>query len=238
MNWLDFVRGVLAALGAPVTPENEAALLTVLRHEQPPESPNAAFNPFNIQAGNFPHVSTSGTGQYDFATFDDGVAQTAAFLRQSNYTGIVASLQAGDDASRTLQAWQDSPWAESHYGYALVGSLGETIANWARYAGGAISGAPGGGSTGSPPSGVATGQTTATALGGLDPFGIIGRLVGGAGLMQGVLRVVLVGLGVAGGVALITVGAWRAVSPIVKPVVDDATKAAGTAMGAAKFAAV
>src|ERR1041385_4161813 len=106
-NWLDFARGILSALGAPDTPSNEPALLTWFNAEQPPQGPNASFNPLNIQAGDFPHAGTSGTGQYNFASFNDGVTQTAAFLRQGYYTGIVGALQAGNNADAVLQAVQD-----------------------------------------------------------------------------------------------------------------------------------
>lgn len=140
-NWLQFARGILFDLALPDTPDNEAALLTWFNREQPPGSPNGAFNPLNIQAGNYPHSGTSGSGQYNFNSWDDGIHQTAEFLRQGAYSGILTALSFGNNASAVLVAIQDSPWASGHYGGTLPDSLSYTLQNWETLANGLIAGA-------------------------------------------------------------------------------------------------
>lgn len=142
-TWGDFAQSLLTELGAPVTDDNINALLGWFAGEQPPDNPNAAFNPLNIQAGDFPHDGTSGSGQYNFLSYDDGVRQTAAFLRQSYYTGIVGALMAGQSCYEVLSAVQDSPWASSHYGYGLTGQCAAVSADRARYMAGMVAGVGG-----------------------------------------------------------------------------------------------
>ena len=88
-HWIDFARGLLGALDAPDTLNNEAALLTWMAGEQPPSSPNAAFNPLNIQAHGYPGeagiTGTSGTGQFNYTDWQTGIQQTADFLSQGRY---------------------------------------------------------------------------------------------------------------------------------------------------------
>lgn len=246
MNRLDFARDLLNALGVPDTSDNEAALLTWMWAEQS-GGQNAAFNPLNIQAGNFPHVGTSGTGQYDFASWNDGVTQTAAFLRQGFYTGIIASLQQGNSAAGVLDAIQQSPWAGGHYGYGLVSQLAGTLGDWVSRVNGGIAGATGGGSLGGGGAGVAPGSSTPTAtLTGSGPLGLptpsdlIGGFIGGVtgGLLSSVTKIVLIGLGVAGGLSLIALGAHRAVTPIVQSRSQGLAEAAPAAATVAKVAAV
>lgn len=190
-NYLSFAKSLLQTLGAPDTPDNEAALVTWMWAEQSGQ-PNAAFNPLNIQAGDYPHVSLSSGGQYNFADWGTGVQQTAAFLQQGAYSGIVAALQAGNNAANVLSAVQDSPWAGGHYGYQLVGDLANTLANFSTVGNGSIAGATATGGVG-PLSGV-TGTSTATLtstsgdisqfLQGIDPTGlsdILGGILGASG---------------------------------------------------------
>lgn len=167
-TWGEFAQSLLTELGVPVTDDNVNALLGWFAGEQPPDNPNAQFNPLNIQAGDFPHDGTSGSGQYNFPTYDEGVAQTAAFLRQSYYVGIVAALQAGGSCYDVLAAVQESPWAAGHYGYALTGQCAAVNANRDRYMAGQIAGE--GGPTVAPPPPVTGGPKPPTRKGCQAPF--------------------------------------------------------------------
>jgi len=164
-TWGDFANALCAALGAPTSTDNIDALLAWFLGEQPPDQPNAAFNPLNIQAGDFAHNGTSGSGQYNFASFADGVVQTAAFLQQGFYTGIVAALVGNAGCVAVLTAVEQSPWAEGHYGYQLHNSCATIEADRARYLAGQISGT--GGPSG-PPSGGGGGGSGPQPPGGIN----------------------------------------------------------------------
>lgn len=142
-TWGDFATALCGAVGAPASSGNVDAFLGWFLGEQAPESPNAAFNPLNIQAGDFPHVGVSGSGQYDFASFDDGVRETAAFIGQGFYTGIVAALRSDAGCYAVLVAVEQSPWAEGHYGYALHDNCATVGANPGYYMAGQIAGVGG-----------------------------------------------------------------------------------------------
>ena len=144
-RWLDFARGLLTAIGAPDTPNNEAVMLTWMAAEQPPGSPNAAFNPLNIQAHGYPHeagiTGTSGTGQFDYTDWATGIQQTADFLSQGRYSTVEADLRADTPATDTLAAIQASGWASGGYGGGLPAELPGVLAHFNDYANGRIAGA-------------------------------------------------------------------------------------------------
>lgn len=232
-SWLDFAQAMLAGLGAPDTHDNEAALLTWFAGEQPPGSPNAAFNPLNIQAGNFAHVGTSGSGQYDFGDWSSGVRETVQFLTANPaYASIVASLRDGAPAAQTLGAIQASPWAESHYGGRLTGLLSSILGSWSTYANGTIAGAPGG-TTGTAAAGGAT-SAAATAAGANPIASALGSLL--SPIFQSTTRLGLLIVGVGGAVALIVLGGYRAVQPAVHNATERAGEAGQAAAGASSKA--
>jgi hypothetical protein len=144
-HWLDFARGLLAAISAPDTPSNEATMLTWMAAEQPPSSPNAAFNPLNIQAHGYPGeggiTGIAGTGQFNFTDWATGIQQTANFLSQGRYTSVVADFRSDAPAAQTLAAIQASGWAGGGYGGGLPGLLPSILASFATYATGLIRGA-------------------------------------------------------------------------------------------------
>jgi len=142
-TWSDFVTALLVELADPDTQPNVDALLTWLAAEQPPNSPNAQFNPLNIQTGGAAHDSTTPGGQYNFASFDAGVQATASFLGGSYYAGILTALRRGDSAVQTVAAIQASPWAASHYNGRLVPLLSVVQSNRNEYLAGVIAGAGG-----------------------------------------------------------------------------------------------
>jgi hypothetical protein len=144
-HWIDFARGVLGVLDAPDTLNNEGALLTWMAGEQPPGSPNAAFNPLNIQAHGYPGeagiTGTSGTGQFNYTDWQTGIQQTADFLSQGRYQIVVADFRADAPAGQTLAAIQSSGWAGGGYGGGLPGTLPTILAHVDTYANGLIRGA-------------------------------------------------------------------------------------------------
>jgi len=141
-RWLDFARGLLAAIGAPDTINNEAAMLTWMAAEQPPSSPNAAFNPLNIQAHGYPGeggiTGTSGTGQFNFTTWATGIQQTTNFLSQRRYAGVETDFRTDAPAAQTLGAIQISGWAGGGYGGGLPGLLPNVLARFTIYANGLV----------------------------------------------------------------------------------------------------
>lgn len=140
-GWGTFAHGFLSELGAPVTPDAQAALYTIMMSEQAPDNPNARNNPLNIQAGDFPHEGVSGGGQYNFPSMAEGVKQTAEFLRRNPvYSRIVDAFQRGAPAEEILNEWQASPWAESHYHGQLPSRVGGVRSNMGQYAQGQIRG--------------------------------------------------------------------------------------------------
>jgi len=237
-NRLDFARGVLSLLGAPDTPDNEAAMLTWMWAEEGPGiNDGASFNPLNISAGDYPHSGTGGAGAYAFVSFDQGVQVTADFLHQGIYAGIVSALQSGGSGSSVLQAIQDSPWAASQYGGQLVGEISGTLADWAGRAGAPIAGAPPGGALGSGGVGV-QGATSGTAAGGsatATNASITSSITDSVvqPILKGAMRIVLTGVAVAAGLALIVIGATRVVAPSVQAATDQASDIAGPVAAAA-----
>lgn len=150
-TWGDFAVALCGALGAPASQGNVDAFLGWFLGEQPPDAPNAAFNPLNIQAGNFSHGGESGSGQYDFASFDDGVSQTAAFIRQGFYVDVLAALQTDAGCYAVLSAVEQSPWAEGHYGYTLHNNCATVGGNRAFYMAGQVRGEGGPSTPAKPP---------------------------------------------------------------------------------------
>lgn len=140
-NWGKFARMFLEQLGYPRTQENVDALLTWMLREQPPDSPNGAYNPLNIQTGDVPHIGVTDHGQYIFSNIVQGTSSTADFLTADQYhfyDAVRAALEAGNDATAVLVAIQESPWASSHYGYTLVNSLATVQADRATYENGRL----------------------------------------------------------------------------------------------------
>lgn len=227
-SWLDFAQGLLATVGAPDTHDNEAAILTWMAAEQPPDNPNAANNPLNIQAHGYPRegaiTGTSGSGQFNFADWNNGISQTANFLSQSRYAGILASLRGGAPAAATLSAIQSSGWAESGYGGRLPGLLSSVTGHWSQYANGRIAGAPPG-----TVGGAAAGTATATSL--LNPGGTITDALKSllAPFFQSATRLGILIVGVGGAVTLVVLGGYRAVAPTAQKVQAKASEATETA---------
>jgi hypothetical protein len=79
----------------------------------------AENNPLNLNPG--PGAGWPGynaTGAWAFPTARIGLRYTVQTVR--SYGGILAALRAGNNAQAVANAIEDSPWAASHYHYALT----------------------------------------------------------------------------------------------------------------------
>lgn len=141
-TWGEFAASVCGALGVPASTDNVDALLGWFLGEQPPDAPNAAFNPLNIQEGDVGY-GTSGSGQTNYGSYDQGVAATARVIAQGNMTGILAAFRSGASCFEILSAVEQSPWAEGHYGYALHNNCATVESNRAYYLAGQVAGVGG-----------------------------------------------------------------------------------------------
>lgn len=154
-TWGDFAASVCAALGVPASTDNVDALLGWFLGEQPPNGPNAAFNPLNIQEGDVGY-GTSGTGQTNYGTYDQGVNATARVISQGNMSGILAAFRSGATCYDILVAVEQSPWASGHYGYTLHNNCATVQSNRAYYLAGQLAGV--GGPSTPPPSSAPPGR--------------------------------------------------------------------------------
>lgn len=240
-TWDQFARALLGALGAPVTADNEAAMLTWFVHEQPPNSPNGAYNPLNIQNDDFAGLgyTKTGHGQWNFPDFTTGVQAVTRELNTRLYAPVKAALMQGNNPVGVLDAVQSSPWAAGHYGGHLASDY--SPANLSKYAGGQVAGA--GGATAVPPG--AGGPADAGGAGGAQQVGLFSDVLGGiwnaltspfaavgSAVGKDVARIVLTGTFVMGGVALVVVGLYRSVAPAVRETTQEAGNRAGQAAGA------
>lgn len=236
-NYGDFASALLQQLGVPDTAGNRDALVTVMWAEQS-GTPNANYNPFNIQAGNEPHSSVAGTGQYNFDSFAAGVQATADFLGGSNYDAIRAALRGGGDPVGVVTAWQNSPWASGHYEYRLPSILGDVQANRPKYYGATYAPA-GGSSAGFMASPAGLGNTGAAAQPvdwwnpfswNLSPGGIAGDVASQLGSVFGPILLTLAFVG--GGITLVVLGVKAATGSSVLPSREEISQAAPTVAAA------
>lgn len=131
----DWRAALLAAMGAPVTASNLAALGFWHQSEGTNPSTNnwlAITDPGN----KFPHsgviASNGGNPVYAFPDQATGVAATAAFLRGSYYTGVVQAFKANAGLGGIYSAINASKWCSGcqggHYPVALFQAVGNPAA--------------------------------------------------------------------------------------------------------------
>lgn len=149
-TWGEFAASLCTALGVAQSSDNIDALLGWFLGEQPPDGPNAAFNPLNIQEGDVGY-GESGSGQTNYGSYDQGVSATARVISQGNMSGILSAMQAGESCTDILTAVENSPWAGGHYNYALHNNCATVASNEGYYANGQIAGVGGPTTTPAPP---------------------------------------------------------------------------------------
>jgi len=118
-----WMRAFLAADGMPETRCDKVAVRVWMSHEGGGFGNQAVGNPLNLNppAGTgWPGHQVTGAWAFPStrAGLADGLRYTVATV--ANYPGIQAALRAGDNAQAVLTQVEDSPWAQSHYGYGLT----------------------------------------------------------------------------------------------------------------------
>lgn len=108
MKEKDWRRRVLAALGAPATPQNLQFLSTWQRWEGGHTKNNAKYNWLNTTHG--PGSSINEVGVKRFSDFKTGVQSTVQTLRNGRYNNIVSGLKSGNPyetpgVEGDLQTW-------------------------------------------------------------------------------------------------------------------------------------
>jgi hypothetical protein len=115
-----WARALLRADGLPRTSCNIAAVVAWELHEGGGFGNQAAFDPLNVNPGagaNWP--GHNAIGAWAFPDAATGLRYTVRTLNNGNYGAIISALQAGTSDQAVLTAVENSPWAQSHYGYAL-----------------------------------------------------------------------------------------------------------------------
>lgn len=112
----DFANDVCAALGAPITEENQEAFTawTIAEYSDTPIEKQARFNPLNTtqpMAGSTPfNTFSTNLHVWNYSDYDTGVTATVRTLLNGLYQPIIDALMAGNDAIRTANAIGNSPW--------------------------------------------------------------------------------------------------------------------------------
>jgi hypothetical protein len=116
-----WARAFLRDIPEPLTRCNRNAVVAWETAEGGGFGNQAENNPLNINPGpGAPWPGYSATGAWAFPTTSDGLNYTVQTIRNGDYGGILAALSAGNNAQRVADAIENSPWAASHYGYALT----------------------------------------------------------------------------------------------------------------------
>lgn len=149
-----------------------------------------------------------------------GVAGYIARWRDPVYAATRKIWSQTSDPIAVARSVEASPWAAGHYGgnglETLITSLDLTAYD-----------NPAAGAGTSPPPPGTTAELTGFGLHNLDPLNWIGSVLGGA--KADILKIVLTGAFVTGGLVLIVGGLWRAAAPRVR----DAVQTVGPTAAAA-----
>lgn len=236
IDWITFDRGLLHELGDPDTPQNEDALLGWQKAEQEPESPFAAWNPFNTHRVAYGSHNTGSALEQSYPGPTEGIKATAATIRQGNFAGIAAALKAGTSSEAVLHAVQSSAWASGRYGSSgdLAGILPTIRSNRSRFEHGKIAATSSTTGGSHLDNGSIVGQ--AQALAGNAAAGVSSAASDAASSLvssigTGLQKLVIMGVLIAGGVGLLVAGAYRGVSP------ETREKLKGAAVKSAEVAA-
>jgi hypothetical protein len=117
-----WARAFLAEDGMPETHCDKLAMRIWMGAEGGGFGNQATNDPLNLNPG--PSAGWPGQPAIGAWAFPNTPAGQADGLRYSvatvqNYGGIQDALRAGDSAQNVLTQVEDSPWAQSHYGYGL-----------------------------------------------------------------------------------------------------------------------
>lgn len=179
-QWSGWEQDVLTAAGLKVTKSNVAFLAAWGADEHSGTSPPSYFNPLNVTGyknasgsiNTYGTNSINGDGVQSYATKQQGVAATVAFLNMPNYTAVKAALASGNPVGYLIKspipAGQTEPalvtavrtWNTQSFANTLAKAYndwhsGGTLDKIGGAVGGAVTGAAG--AVGGAASGVATG---------------------------------------------------------------------------------
>jgi hypothetical protein len=231
---LDFAHALEGAEGWPQTADNDAVLVA---WQQGEGAPGWGYNnPFNTTQRETGDGGAGVAGITRFTSWNQGVQGTVDALlsgRGQWYAAIRNDLANGAPAQQTAHDIEASPWAGGHYGATapnfaggnlerILGSPGWTPANVPTPAGSSTD--PSGSS-----STTNTAQLTAKGL-SFNPLTWIGSLFNDA--KGSIAQIVLTGIFLAAGAALIVLGAWRSVSPDTRQQIKSTATTAATVAAA------
>lgn len=116
----DWAQLLLAKLNInPTTNQNSLNSLLIWAQGE-----GGSFN--NTATNNVLNTTQKGSGYYvnqglpAYQTLSEGINATAETLKQPQFSSILNGLKQNAPTSITLTAIQNSPWAQSHYGYKLA----------------------------------------------------------------------------------------------------------------------
>lgn len=127
---VEWATALLGALGVPVSEGALQALVAVAVEE----GTRASDNPDDTTQPEPGATAYNTVGVRNYPSWAEGIAATAATLRNGDYPAILAALAAGDPAA-TVTAWAQSPWGTwSGDPAAARSTLAQVQANWGAYA--------------------------------------------------------------------------------------------------------
>lgn len=124
----DWANAFLAALSAPVTPNNVQAIVAWEAQEGGHWKNTAHYNPLNTTLNFPPDSNINSVGVKAYESWEQGLEANVKTIELSYYTHIVEGLRANVPADQTLHAISASPWgthfsapASAYQSYAHYG---------------------------------------------------------------------------------------------------------------------
>jgi hypothetical protein len=221
---LDFAHALEAAEGWPQTADNDKVLVGWDVAEGNGFSYRNPYNTTQKEPG-----ATYGGGAVahypDWATAIKGTVDALNSGGGAWYAAVRNDLASGASAAQTAHDIEASPWAGGHYGATKASG----------YAGGnleRIVGSPGfaPSNVAVPGAGPSTSADNPATLTVSNPISWIGDLFGGA--KKDIAKIVLTGIFLSGGGALVVLGAWRSLSPDTRQSIKSTATTAATVAAA------
>ena len=111
----DFIKAVLADMGAPASQANINSLATWFKREFPSWPPAARFNPMATTQKMTGSTQYNSVGVQNYTDAKTGAQATATTLMNGHYPGIVAALKAGNGLCGNSLASEFSTWSGGGY---------------------------------------------------------------------------------------------------------------------------
>jgi len=107
-----FAREILRGIGAPISGENQRAMLAWMEGE----NTKAQNNPLATTLPGYGGTKFNESKVKNYPTPEEGVAATIATLNLSHYTSVVAALQKGTNPAELRGLVVATPWGTEHFG--------------------------------------------------------------------------------------------------------------------------